>query len=132
MMLLDTSGLLCFLDAGNDQHSEAKTYMLAADRRLTHNLVIAELVALGTARGLPRHIVLDFARELPKSSLIDFVFIHDELHEMAVDLLSQRRDKTWSLCDAVSFLLMKDWDMQDALTTDHHFEQAGFRRLLRP
>ena len=131
-MLLDTSGLLCFLDPKDDQHMEAKTYMHAADRRLTHNLVVAELVALGTTRGLPRHLILDFARGLPKSSLIDFVFVHDELHEMAVDLLNQRRDKSWSLCDAVSFLLMKDWDMQDALTTDHHFEQAGFRRLLRP
>lgn len=88
--------------------------------------------SLGTARGIPRRKVLDFARGLPELKFIDFVFVHDELHEMALDLLTERPDKDWSLCDAVSFILMRDWEIQDALTTDHHFEQAGFRRLLVP
>lgn len=131
-MLLDSSGLLCFLDPRERHHAEARTYLHAADRRLTHNLVIAEFVALGTTRGLSRRAILNFAQGLPDSKLIDFVFVHDELHEMALDLLNRRLDKTWSLCDAVSFILMKDWEIEDALTTDHHFEQAGFRRLLKP
>jgi len=47
-------------------------------------------------------------------------------------LLRQRLDKDWSLCDAVSFILMREYGIEDALTSDHHFEQAGFRRLLEP
>jgi predicted nucleic acid-binding protein len=41
-----------------------------------------------------------------------------------------RLDKDYSLCDAVSFLLMRARGLTDALTTDKHFEQEGFRRLL--
>lgn len=45
-------------------------------------------------------------------------------------LLESRLDKTWSLCDAVSFVVMQTHDVKDALTTDRHFEQAGLVRLL--
>ena len=41
-----------------------------------------------------------------------------------------RFDKNYSLCDAVSFILMRRRGLYEALTTDHHFEQEGFRRLL--
>jgi len=47
-------------------------------------------------------------------------------------LLQSQTDKTYSLCDAISFILMRDRGVTDALTTDHHFEQAGFIRLLKP
>ena len=55
-----------------------------------------------------------------------------ELHAEALTLLKSQRDKSYSLCDAVSFVLMRREDTVDALTTDRHFEQAGFRRLLPP
>lgn len=47
-----------------------------------------------------------------------------------MNLLQVRLDKTYSLCDAISFVLMREHGIQEALTTDHHFEQEGFRRLL--
>jgi len=40
-------------------------------------------------------------------------------------------DKTWGLTDAVSFVVMQEQNLVDALTTDEHFHQAGFRALLR-
>jgi predicted nucleic acid-binding protein len=49
-----------------------------------------------------------------------------------MSLLQSRLDKDWSLCDAVSFVLMQQRGVTEALTTDHHFEQAGFVRLLEP
>jgi hypothetical protein len=41
-----------------------------------------------------------------------------------------RPDKEWSLTDCFSFVVMRDRRRTDALTTDHHFVQAGFRALL--
>ncbi|HAH56357.1 MAG TPA: hypothetical protein DCM02_14015 [Flavobacterium sp.] len=39
--------------------------------------------------------------------------------------------KTYSLCDSVSFIVMREQGITEALTTDRHFEQEGFNRLLR-
>ena len=46
-------------------------------------------------------------------------------------LYGARPDKAWSLTDCISFEVMKDLGLSDALTGDHHFEQAGFRALLK-
>ncbi len=54
-----------------------------------------------------------------------------DLLDRGLELLSRRADKEWSLTDCTSFLVMWDEGLTDALTTDHHFEQAGFRALLR-
>jgi hypothetical protein len=46
-------------------------------------------------------------------------------------LYAARPDKEWSLTDCVSFLVMQDHGVTEALTADHHFEQAGFVALLK-
>lgn len=48
-----------------------------------------------------------------------------------MQLLQNRQDKTYSLCDAVSFVLMRQRGISESLTTDRHFEQEGFVRLLQ-
>lgn len=53
------------------------------------------------------------------------------LFRRGVDLYRQRPDKDWSLTDCISFVVMEEQGLTDALTADHHFEQAGFRAILR-
>lgn len=53
------------------------------------------------------------------------------LFRSGFDLFARRPDKEWSLVDCLSFVVMKQRRLKDALTTDHHFEQTGFRALLR-
>jgi len=53
-----------------------------------------------------------------------------DLFDRAVDLHSRRPDKGWSLTDCASFVVMEEHELSDALTGDHHFEQAGFTPLL--
>jgi predicted nucleic acid-binding protein len=43
----------------------------------------------------------------------------------------RRPDKWWSLTDCISFIVMQQEGLTEALTTDHHFEQAGFKILLK-
>lgn len=130
-MLLDTSGLLCYLDQREEQHQDALTYFTAAPQRVTHNYVLTELVALCLARGVPHALALDFTFYLTQTAFVEVVWVDKSLHDAAMALLQARLDKEWSLCDAVSFVLMGQRGLTEALTTDHHFEQAGLRRLLR-
>jgi predicted nucleic acid-binding protein len=131
-MLLDTSGLLCFHHQAEPQNADAVRCVAAAARRITHNYILAEFVALAEARRLPREPALAFVAELQDNAAVEIVWVDPVLHQEALELLRQRLDKEWSLCDAVSFRLMQRERLTEALTTDHHFEQAGFVRLLKP
>jgi uncharacterized protein len=53
------------------------------------------------------------------------------LFEDGWELYGSRGDKGWSLTDCISFVVMRDRKIGEALTGDHHFEQAGFRALLK-
>lgn len=55
----------------------------------------------------------------------------DDLFAAALDLYRRRPDKDWSLTDCTSFVVMEREGLRDALTADHHFEQAGFVALLK-
>jgi predicted nucleic acid-binding protein len=131
-MFLDTSGLLCLHHIDEFQHSDALTLFEATERKLTHGYVLAEFVILAKVRGLPRRETISFASALLNHPEVEVVWVDEALHRQAMDLLEARLDKGYSLCDAVSFVLMKKRGMIDALTTDHHFEQEGLIRLLRP
>jgi predicted nucleic acid-binding protein len=102
----------------------------AAHVRLTHGYVLAEFVALGQARRLSRPEVLGFVADLTANPDIETVWVDEALHGQAMALLLARPDKTYSLCDAISFVLMRERNIGEALTTDRHFEQEGFRKLL--
>lgn len=54
-----------------------------------------------------------------------------ELLDRGFALFSRRADKEWSLTDCTSLVVMQEEGLTEALTTDHHFEQAGFKALLR-
>jgi len=53
------------------------------------------------------------------------------LFERGIELYTARTDKQWSRTDCISFVVMKQRSIQDALTGDHHYEQAGFTALLK-
>jgi len=54
-----------------------------------------------------------------------------ELHREGIQLYASREDKEWSLTDCISFFVMQREAITEALTGDHHFEQAGFVALLK-
>ncbi len=68
---------------------------------------------------------------LAELSALLIVHIDRDLDKRSWGFMAKHRDKDFSLVDCSSFLVMKDRGVSNAITTDQHFEQAGFRCLLR-
>ncbi len=129
-MLLDTSGLFALIDAREPMHQIASDKYRVASQRVTHGFVLAELVALANTHGAPPGPVVKFLTQLLANPKIDIIWPNESLASQALALLMTRQGRGYSLCDAVSFVLMRSRKLQESLTTDQHFEDEGFRRLL--
>src|SRR4051812_41158761 len=130
MMLLDTSGLLAILDAREPFHNHAVFEYHRATIRLTHGYVLAELVALGNARKLPAGKVIEFVTSLIANPDVGMIWPDESLTANGIALLLARQGRGYSLCDAVSFVLMRERRIAKALSTDIHFSDEGFQRVL--
>ena len=129
-MLLDTSGLLCYFDAEDSRHQDAVTFFDLARDKVKHSYVLAEFVPLCLVRGMNRAKTLTFLADLTDNPLVEVIWMDEALHRTAQAYLERRMDKCYSLCDAISFAVMQQCGIAEALTTDQHFEQAGLQRLL--
>ena len=129
-MLIDTSAWLIMFDKNNPQNKRTVDLYLSGNIRITHNYVISELISLAMARRHHLSRILDYVIDILNDSKIEVLWIDETYTWKALNLLVERWDKKWSLCDAVSFVVMEEFNITEALTTDHHFEQAGFIKLL--
>ena len=94
--------------------------------------MLTELVALLTSPlRVPRSQLIGFVNSVKASPYVEVIYVDAALDQQAWQLLTNRQDKAWSLVDCVSFVLMEQRSIYQALTTDHHFEQAGFIRRLK-
>jgi len=91
------------------------------------------LVELGSAmsRGSDRFVFSELLQKLQDDKSTTIIPASQTLFRQGATLFAARPDKEWSLVDCLSFVVMKQRRLKDALTTDHHFEQAGFNALLR-
>jgi len=141
---INTSGWACLFDARQPSNQAAidhfKTLRNSRSRIITSNYVIAELIALfDSPLRLPRSTIFTTIDTIKTNPYVEIIHITPEIDTAAWNLCKARSDKPWSLVDCTSFVLMKQNNIQMALTTDDlrsvfdycHFEQAGFIRLLK-
>ena len=90
------------------------------------------LVEVADALSRPRHRrltqrLLEALRSDPRVTIVNANRHH---LDAAIDLYVERDDKDWSLTDCLSFIIMREFGISDAITGDRHFAQAGFNILL--
>jgi predicted nucleic acid-binding protein len=112
-------------------HARAVAFCQQPELQITTTeWVIAEL-ADGMARSRDRARFIPFVQQLPDAPNIRVVPANSETFGRALAEYCRHKDKEWSLTDCISFVVMRDERLREALTGDHHFEQAGFQALLK-
>lgn len=131
-LFLDTSAWFSALSAKEYGHAQCRAaYREALERGaplVTTSLVVGEMHVL-----LSRRVSLPFARRFLEA-------LNDHQHEVVcpdADFLwratsrwiARFPDQDFSLCDAVSFEVMRTRRLATALALDHHFSVAGFETV---
>jgi uncharacterized protein len=129
-VFIDTSYYVALLSEGDAWHRVAVEW----SERILGRQVVTEyvLVELGGAfsKARNRQAYVPFVRHLLADPSTLFIPASSDLFQRGLALFAARPDKDWSLVDCISFVVMKQHRLTDALTTDDHFKQAGFKRLL--
>ena len=127
----DTFYYLALLSPRDSAHAQA----VSITRRLRSRLVTTAwvLTEVGDAMSLPkdRELFMALLDGLNGNPKVTIVPAGQGLFDRGVEFFRKRPDKEWTLTDCISFVVMADEELTDALTGDHHFKQAGFKALLK-
>jgi uncharacterized protein len=131
-LFLDT-GYLIAIEAVDDQHHQLalehwNTLVRSLPPLVTTSYVCSEVVTFFNVRNQHAKAV-ELGNRLVRSRAIRFIHVEEVLFHEGWDYLAGHADKSYSLTDCVSFVVMKRLGIRTALTVDRHFVQAGFERL---
>jgi uncharacterized protein len=130
-VFIDTSYYVALFSPEDHFHRKAVHLGDTLKRRtVVTEFVLMEFGSLAST-GRARRLFTDLLRQLKEDTNAIVIPASHELFERGCDLFSRRPDKEWSLTDCASFVVMQERGIADALTADHHFEQAGFNVLLK-
>lgn len=132
-VLVDSAGWIGLLHSGDELHARAvETYAQIIDEGcslVTTSLILVEVASAFSSPGL-RSLAVELADRYRRSEIGELIWIDAEIYDQSWELYRARDDKAWSFVDCASFVVMQDQGITEALTSDRHFEQAGFAKLL--
>lgn len=131
-LFLDTSFVQALLNRGDQYHADAMALLPRVQSAAEVFVTEAVLTELGNALStLDRFAAVQFVDQCYQTGNIHVVPVDTSLFRRAVELYRGRQDKEWGLTDCISFVIMQDEHLLDALTADRHFSQAGFRAIMQ-
>ncbi len=128
----DTAYWIALLNPRDPSHTRATDAERAhtAYQIITSDMILVELLNAFSKPQYMRHAVLRVLFAIKQDARVLVEPQSRELFNAAVRLYQDRPDKEWGLTDCASMVIMKNMDIEDVLTTDHHFQQAGFRIVM--
>ncbi|PIG95464.1 PIN domain-containing protein [Gloeocapsopsis sp. IPPAS B-1203] len=132
-IFVDTAAWIALLNTSDTLHQSAFQVMNQLKQQKVF-LLTTEFVLLEVADALcapnVRAKTITFVNGLRQLNILEIIPISQTLLNNGWQLYSQRLDKEWSLTDCISFVVMMQEQISTAFTSDHHFQQAGFIKLL--
>jgi len=133
-VFLDTSFAIALSSITDQNHERAVRLANQIETNKTR-LVTTQAILLEIGNSLSkqkyRAAAIQLLESIEADPNVEVVLLTNSLYRLAFSLFKQRDDKEWGLVDCISFIVMQDRGIADALTTDTHFQQAGFRALLK-
>ena len=132
-VFLDSSYAIA-LSAANDEHHrralDLAEHLEAAGTRFVTTYAVLLEIGNTLAKVRYRRAAAALLRSLGADPHVEIVALTPELFSRGFRLYADRMDKRWGLTDCISFIVMQERDITEALTADEHFRQAGFVPLL--
>ena len=129
---LDTSYIIALEIKNEDYHSQVQqNWLVLADSQpllITTTYIFDEVVTFFNSRNLHEKAV-EIGNRLLKSPDIELIEINHYLFGQAWQYFQKYQDKSYSLTDCLSFIVMANRNISTALSLDNHFVQAGFQIL---
>ncbi len=133
-VFLDTSYAIA-LSSEKDEYHERAINLAAKLEQASTRLITTRAVQLEIGNALSkqryRHAAVQLLDSFESDPTVKVITLSETLYAQAFQLYRERCDKEWGLVDCISFVVMMERNISEALTTDGHFQQAGFRVLLR-
>src|SRR5438874_10790284 len=122
--------LFCRLSQSRRSASQKSGFLRVTERRLSRRAGVLTEVADAFAASTARGRIAGFVAALEGDVNTKIVPATQALFHRGLERYAARPDKDWTLTDCISFVVMEDEGITDALTGDQHFVQAGFKVLL--
>ena len=133
-VFVDTAAWLALLNIDDIWHQQAKQIRLELVKQ-NYIFITTEFVLLEIGDALCSQVLrkntANFLHNIYQLKSTKIITLSQDLLQLGLSLYEQRLDKDWGLTDCISFVVMQREQIQEAFTSDKHFEQAGFIRLLQ-
>ena len=133
-VFIDTAAWLAMLNIDDIWHQQAKQIRLELVKQ-NYVFITTEFVLLEVGDALCSQVLrkntANFLHNIYQLKSTKIIILSQNLLQSGLSLYEQRLDKDWGLTDCISFVVMQREQIQEAFTSDKHFEQAGFIRLIQ-
>ena len=128
-VFVDAFFWIALLNRRDEYHPVVREFAMRFQGRMVTTQWILTEVADAFAGASARQTIRALVEELENDPAVWLVEASADIFQRGLDLYHERPDKHWSLTDCISFVVMTDQGLHEALTGDHHFAQAGFHPI---